>query len=116
RTEHDAAHLCAGVLEREVAMTTRGAYEVGDLARHPQRAEIRLDQAGDAPVELRDGEDLAIARHRRGDLGEWRNGLHAQAGGGSAAGGIDTDDCMPSPRGSSVRPRPPSGSRPCPHG
>ena len=43
--EEDAAHLRLGVLEIEVAVAGRRADEVRDLPRHPDEAQVALDDA-----------------------------------------------------------------------
>src|SRR5690606_35831321 len=102
RAEHDATDLGAGVLQGEIAVAAGRAHEVRDLARDPERAEGRFDQAGDPPVEFGNAEDLAAAGREGVAAADrpgpgWWNGLHALGRDPDGRRRYRPDDCMPEP-------------------
>ena len=57
--EHDAAHLRAAVLQREIEVTRAGLHEIGDLAGDPGERQAVLEEIAHAAVERGDGQNRA---------------------------------------------------------
>ncbi len=76
--EHHAAHLRLRVLQVEVAVSRRGACEIGDFAADPHEAEMAFDEKARGRDQQADRHDRAGAHRRRVGPGRSaRIGIHA---------------------------------------
>ena len=73
-TEHDAAHLRAGVLQREVTVSRVVTLEVRNFARDPAQGEAPFQQVAHAPVQFRN------ADHRGVEQAFFGSGAHGGKG------------------------------------
>ena len=60
--EGHALHLGVALLEGEIVVAAGGQLQAGDLARHPDVRELRVERRADGGVQLADGEDAALRR------------------------------------------------------